>query len=207
MAQVQVLERLFGSKSRVKILRFFLRNPELGFDLPEIARRTKVPGNSAKSEIQLLESVEFLIGVKKEDAKAKKTYQMKDLIFRLNPDFKLMKELESLVFAAGFIGKDELTDIINGVGKVKLAIISGVFLGNGKFSGKHSKIDLFLVVDVVDKSKLKIALQSIEAEIGKEIDYSLLTTEEFTYRKDMYDKFVHDILEGPREDLINKLRV
>lgn len=207
MAQVQVLERLFGSKSRVKILRFFLKNPELGFDLPEIARRTKVPGNSAKSEIQLLEFVEFLIGVKKEDAKAKKTYQMKDLIFRLNPDFKLMKELESLVFAAGFIGKDELTDIINSVGKVKLAIISGVFLGNGKFSGKHSKIDLFLVVDVVDKSKLKIALQSIEAEIGKEIDYSLLTTEEFTYRKDMYDKFVHDILEGQREDLINKLRV
>jgi len=207
-----ILEKLFNSKSRVKTLRFFLRNQDKTYGVSEVARRNKIPYESAKSEIKLLESIGFISIAQKddcqEDIKTKKASSGKSSYFKLNPGFKLLKELEALVFAAGFITKEELTEIINNVGKVKLAVISGVFLGeNSPIRHGRNRVDLFLVVDTVDKSKLKSALQNIEAEIGKEIDYSVLTTEEFGYRRDMYDKFVHDILDGPREDLINRLKV
>lgn len=214
-----VLEKLFNSKSRVKMLRFFLRNQENWYCLSEIARRNKISAETAKSEIKVFESIGFIAAGKKEDdqndhsqeeAKEKKQILDKDCkdYYRLNSDFKLLKELEALVFAAGFISKEELANIIDDIGKVKLAVISGVFLGeNSPIRHGRNRVDLFLVVDAVDKQKLKNTLQNIEAEIGKEIDYSVLTTEEFGYRRDMYDKFVHDVLDGPREDLINRLKV
>lgn len=204
-----VLEKLFNSKARVKVLRFFLRNQENCYDLADIARRNKISAETAKGEIKILESIGFAVLCKKDDMQedSKEKKQLQDC-YKLNPEFKLLKELEALVFAAGFITKEDLTEIINNVGKVKLAVISGVFLGeNSPIRHGRNRVDLFLVVDTVDKSKLKSALQNIEAEIGKEIDYSVLTAEEFSYRRDMYDKFVHDILDGPREDLINKLKV
>lgn len=207
-----ILEKLFNSKSRIKMIRFFTRNQDAAYEAADIARRNKLSHETAKNEIKLLESIGFVSIAKKDDIQAepgaKKPVSSKEICYKLNPEFKLLKELEALVFAAGFITKEELTEIIDGVGKVKLAVISGVFLGeNSPIRHGRNRVDLFLVVDTVDKSKLKNALQNIEAEIGKEIDYSVLTTEEFSYRRDMYDKFVHDVLDGPREDLINKLKV
>lgn len=204
----QVLEKLFNSKTRVRILRFFLRNASQFFDMEEISKRTKLSLNIVKSEIKTLESIEFIKSEKKADNKAQKQNQQKIVCHSLNLSFKLFKELEALVFGAGFINKEELAEILSKVGKVRFAAVSGVFLNAKEPSRQgYNRVDLFLIADAIDKTKLKAALQNIEAEIGKEIVYSVLSTEEFNYRKDMYDKFVYDILEGPREDLINKMKL
>ncbi|MFH1175361.1 MAG: hypothetical protein V1698_01405 [bacterium] len=204
---MEILENLFGSKFRIRILRFFLRNNEQSFSMEEIKRRTKVNQPYLREELKLLEAAGFLLCKKKEDFKGKKP-QYKDLLFFLNPDFKLLAELRALIFGAGFVNKQELTNVITKVGKIRFAAVSGVFLSAQEPSRQgHNRVDLFLIADAIDKSKLKQALQNIEAEIGKEIVYSVLSTEEFAYRKDMYDKFVYDILEGPREDLVNKLKI
>ena len=48
-------------------------------------------------------------------------------------------------------------------------------------------------------------MSSLEAEIGKEIDFVLMSGEEFKYRLNMLDKFILEFLEGPHEEIINKL--
>ncbi len=221
---VHVLEQLFNSKARVRILRFFLRNPDHFFDMQEIAKRTKIASNTLTKEIKLLQTIEFVIekesstiseesstqtASKKKSKKTTRRRSSKNIVFGLNESFKLLKDLRGLVFGEGFVDQDELENIINKVGKVKFATVSGVFLNADKETPRQgrNRVDLFIVADDVEKTKLKTALQSIEAEIGKEVIYSVLSVDEFNYRRDMFDKFVYDILDSPREDIINKIRV
>lgn len=64
---------------------------------------------------------------------------------------------------------------------------------------------MIIVGDAISKAKLKNLMNNLEAEIGKEISFVLMTMDEFKYRLNMLDKFVLEFLEGPHEELINKI--
>ena len=64
---------------------------------------------------------------------------------------------------------------------------------------------MIIVGDDIRRAKLKNLMSSLEAEIGREIDFVLMSGEEFKYRLNMVDKFILDFLEGPHEELINKI--
>jgi hypothetical protein len=64
---------------------------------------------------------------------------------------------------------------------------------------------LLVVGDELSKAKLKHLLESMEAEVGKEINYSVMSSEEFKYRTDMLDKFIMEFLEGPYEEIVCKV--
>ena len=64
---------------------------------------------------------------------------------------------------------------------------------------------MILVIDEVNRSKLKKLMNNLEAEIGKEVDFALMNNEEFKYRLNMLDKFILDFLEGPHEEVINRI--
>ena len=64
-----------------------------------------------------------------------------------------------------------------------------------------------MVGDNIRQKKLSNFLKDLEAEIGKEIDYVVLSTQDFKYRHDMFDRFIRDVLEKPHEKLINKLKI
>ena len=89
---------------------------------------------------------------------------------------------------------------VSKIGNVKLAVISGVFINYQK-----SKADMIIVGDNIGKAKLKNLMNGLEAEIGKEINFVLMTMEEFKYRLNMLDKFILEFLEGPNEEVINKI--
>ena len=91
---------------------------------------------------------------------------------------------------------------LKGIGRVKLVILSGVFI-----NAENSRADLLVVGDNLKKRKLAKFLKNLEADVGKEIDYVVLETEDFKYRYDMFDRFLRDVLEKPHEKLINKLRI
>jgi len=63
-----------------------------------------------------------------------------------------------------------------------------------------------IVGEHLNKSKLKTFLSVIESEAGKEINYVYMSTDEFRYRKGMFDKFVINILEGPHRILIDRMK-
>ena len=87
-----------------------------------------------------------------------------------------------------------------------MVILSGIFL-----DAENSRVDMLIVADNVNNSekqrKVSQFFRDLEAEVGKEIDYVLLTTEEFKYRHNMFDRFILDVLEKPHEKLINKLKI
>lgn len=95
---------------------------------------------------------------------------------------------------------------IQKLGKVKLAIISGIFLNDSNSVDSYdTPADLFIVGDDISRQKLRLFLASLEAEVGMELKFTLMDKEEFEYRLGMFDRFVRVLLEGPHEKIINKL--
>jgi hypothetical protein len=124
-------------------------------------------------------------------------------LYTLNANFEFFNELRNLVLKSSPAEKDRMIARLNRLGRVKLAIISGVFINKENLDPLVS--DLLIVGDDINRRKLRAFLKATEAEVGKEIKFTLMDKEEFQYRLAMFDRFVRVLLESPHEKLINRL--
>lgn len=123
----------------------------------------------------------------------------------LNPQFQYIDELKDLILKSSPGEKEKMINNLHRLGRVKLAITTGIFLN--KVNAEAMATDLFIVMDDINRRKLRSFLKSLEADIGKEIKYVVMEKEEFHYRIGMFDRFIRVLLEGPHEKLINKLGI
>lgn len=210
-----ILEKLFESPPKVKILRLFMRNPEYEFTFPELTERSQVRMRQARIELKKLirlgivknkitriqyEVLRKFRSKKKPPLVLHKTKRAR--VFYANQEFPFLAELRNLITKASVASRKKLQSQINGLGKVKLAIIAGVFINND-----NSRTDLLIVGDGIKRGRLENFLGKVESELGRPLQYTVLDTKEFKYRLDMYDRFLRDILEYPHEKLINKLHI
>jgi hypothetical protein len=186
----EILEHLFGSREKTRLLRFFLQNPEQEYGSSEVVRRNMLKKSGARKELDNLKKIKFVLERKRKG----KTFYV------FNQDFIFYPELKNLVAKDNIYPKSRNLDKIKHLGSIKLAVISGAFINYHK-----SKADMILVGDGISRAKLKNLMSCLEAELGKEIDFMLMSGEEFKYRLNMLDKFVLDFLEGPHEEIVNKI--
>jgi len=64
-----------------------------------------------------------------------------------------------------------------------------------------------LAMKHLNESKVESAIRSLEAEIGIEIRYAAMTSEDLMYRVGMYDKLTRDVFDYPHKILIDKIGV
>lgn len=119
--------------------------------------------------------------------------------YGLNSKFELSNDLKNLMLTPPPASFNRMAKKISALGRVKLALVSGVFLN------KDNIADLLVVGDDIDRRKFKNFLKSLEAEIGTQLIFAIMDKEEFQYRRAMFDRFVRLMLEGPREVLIDKI--
>jgi len=167
--------------------------------MSDIIRKTQSSKGVTIRQVKGLESINFL-KLKKVKANSKKQIEG-GLYYAVNPKFDFYYELQSLILKSSPTSKDKILAKILKLGRIKMALISGVFLNT-----ENSRVDLFLVGDDINERKLKKFLGDMEAEVGREIAYAALTSKEFDYRFHMFDRFVRDILEKPHEKMINKVK-
>lgn len=186
----EILEVLFGSKVKARLLRFFLQNPDNEYPLGEITKKNLINKFQAKKEIHNLTGIKFII----ERTKSGKKFYI------LNRSFPFYPELRSLIIKSNIYPQCKSLGKVKNIGEVKLAVASGIFLNYPR-----SKADMVLVANNVSRGKLKNLMKNMEAEIGKEISYVLMNNDEFKYRLNMMDRFLLDFLEGPHNEIINKI--
>jgi hypothetical protein len=180
---MEILGKILGSSARVKIMRLFLLNRNKGFTGKEVVKRSRVNPGVVRRELRLLSSVDF---IKK---------HVKDWSF--NPFFKYGGEFEDLLVRSDSLNRQTVLDNFKKVGRVKLIIVSGVFIKND-----DSRVDLLIVGDKMKKGKIEGGIRKLEAEIGVELVYAIFDTKEFIYRLNMYDKLIRDILDYPHEVIL-----
>ncbi len=185
-----VFEALFGSRVRARLIRFFILNPETAFTTAEIAERTMLPRTEVSRDVRRLVKAKML---KESSRKREKAYQ-------LHQDFPFFTELKSLVVKSNVDVPKQMFQKFRTVGDVKLLLTGGLFLDDPK-----SKADLVLVVNHSNRSRLTAAIGRLEAEIGQEVRFVLMDTDELNYRLNMLDRFLIEFLEGPYQEVINRL--
>lgn len=204
---MDTLSRLFSSGPLVKIMRLFILNPNTPFENKDIISRCKVSSSALRTELAILNGVDFLkkktffkeVPVKIKKGKPKKK-RVSGLV--LNENFQYLDALKSLLVDSQLIEEKNIMKRFKGVGNIKLLLISGVFIKEN-----DGRVDLFIVGDKLNKSSLDKSLKLMEAEVGKELNYSVMDTSEFNYRLGLYDKFVRDILDKPYKSIIDRLGV
>lgn len=202
MKQIDILGKLFGSGTRVKILKFFLLNQNQAFGVDDIATRLRVKSPLIRSELKNLASISFVkpkivtITVTTKRTTKKKKVQG----FITNPTFTLSQPLRDLLIESGGMHISDIGSRFAGTGKINLFIVSGIFMHD-----TDRMADLIIAGDRLDRKTIEIEIKKLESEIGKELRYALFDTEEFMYRLKMYDKLLRDVLDYPHEKIINKL--
>ena len=184
-----IFEMLFGSKSRVRLLRLLLLNSEKEFLFEEILEKTLLKKAEATKEIANLKKMKLVIERTKKSKK----------VLVVNIQFPFFIELKSLFSKSDIDAQSKAFQKLSFIGDVKLVLVSGVFLNYAK-----SKADMILVVNNVNRSKLKAAMSFLEAEVGRDIRFVLMSNEELQYRLNMMDRFLMEFLEHSHQEIINK---
>jgi hypothetical protein len=176
------------SRVRIKILELFFQSPEKMYHVREIVRRTEEEINAVRRELSHLEK----IGLFTKERRANR------LFYLLRKDHLLYYDLLNIIIKTTGLGGDIIKNKSK-LGRIKFAMISGKFARN---LPKHSNdVDLLLVGKVVLPEIMQIIRQE-EAKREREINYTVMTEEEFEFRKKRRDPFILDILKGSRIAII-----
>lgn len=203
---IQILERIFGTQGKVRIMRMFLFNQNTAFDMDDIVERTKLKKDKVRKEIANLEKAGLLSpkawtkDVVKKRGKVEKITKKKTKGWIVNPKFPYLIPLQNFLVHINPLKHTDILKKLSSVGKIKLLVISGIFIQE-----LESRVDLLVVGDNLSESKVAAVVKEIESEIGKELRYTMFPTDDFEYRYGMMDKLVRDILDFPHERIIDKL--
>jgi len=194
-----MLEKLFGSKTRVKILKLFLLHPQNKFYIRQLARDQKLQLNSVRRELENMEKFGILTSSSSNREETAQSGGQEKKYYRANLDFVLFDEIKALIVKAQILYEKDFIVKLQSAGRVKLLVLTGLFVNN-----QNSLIDL-LIVGKLNKVKLAKLIRELENELGKEINYTLFNSREFKYRRDITDIFLYGILEGKKMVVIDEI--
>lgn len=186
-----VHSKLFGSKTRAKLLSLFLNNSDKSYYVREITRTINEQINSVRRELANLKSLDLITSQGKKGKLYYSVNKKSDIYPELKKIFtKAPKE------AAAKVEKD-LAKTIKNLGEVQYAALMGYFVKDNS-----SPIDFF-IVGKVNRRRLKTFVAQMEKEAKRELNYSLMSLEEFESRKSMFDRFMTEIMASPKDVLID----
>ncbi|MBC7943065.1 transcriptional regulator [Candidatus Saccharibacteria bacterium] len=193
-----MIDALFGSKTRVKLLHLFLNNPGQSFYVREITRKIDEQINSVRRELSnMLE-----VGIITSDSADNKLYyqvnQRHEYYIPLRAIFGDDLNETNVVPASSDESSHELGTAIRSIPGLSLAILSGVLI-----RGSTSPVDIVLVGNL-PQIKVKTAIKTIEKLEGRDINYSVLSYDEFYYRLSVRDRFITEILNGKHSVVIDR---
>ncbi len=190
-----MVEHLFGSKTRVKLLNLFLSNPERAFYVREITRKIDEQINSVRRELaNLLE-----LGIIKNDSDSADN----KLYYKVNKDYEYYVPLKQMFSdeqpsTSASQTKSDASQPqphshpwkkhVEQVGNVRVALLSGGLIGN-----PSTQVDVLLVGSPTTYQVRKL-IKKFETEEGRPLNYATMDYDNFYYRLSIKDKFISDII-------------
>lgn len=191
-----MIEQLFGSKTRVKLLQLFYGNPNRSFYVREITRKIDEQINSVRRELANLLS----IGIISSDTNNNRLY------YEVNQKFDYYDPLSAIFgnpIRPQSVEKEQVNEVksVNVLGNVELAILLGHFTRD-----ERSGVDVLIVGDV-NKTQLSRYISELESQEGKELRYAVMSSDDFNYRLEVHDRFIDSIMKSKKQVLVDKKSV
>ena len=190
-----MIDALFGSKTRVKLLHLFLNNPGKSFYVREITRLIDEQINSVRRELANMLNVGVIVS----DSADNKLY------YAVNQQYEYYAPLHAIFaderpVARPSTAKKQATTWESELSKLtglRLAVAAGVMV-----RGSASPIDL-LLVGSMPPARITSVVKKIEKIEGRELNYAVLSYDDFYYRMSVRDKFITEILSGKYSVLVD----
>ncbi|MBI2592043.1 transcriptional regulator [Candidatus Saccharibacteria bacterium] len=207
-----MFEQLFGSKTRVKLLQLFYENPNRSFYVREITRKIDEQINSVRRELSNLLS----IGIITSEANNNRLYYEVNQQYEHYPALvsifagkvlELVPSQEDAKTAKKVASKPKvdvpaehpLAKAVRATGHIELALLTGQFTRD-----ELSGIDILIVGDV-NQAKVARFMSELEKAEGKELRYVVLPRDNYSYRLQINDRFINDVLGAKKQVIINTL--
>lgn len=211
-----MLENLFGSKARAKILKIFLLNSDKKYYIRQLARNLKLQVNSVRRELKNLEDFGLLssndnnsinsdilsndeLNSDVDDEKDEKQSIKEKKYYWVNKDFILFSEIKSLIIKSQILIGESFIKNLKEISDPKFILLSGIFVNNN-----HAQTDVLIVADI-EKDKLSNIIGNLESELGREINFTIMDEAEFRYRQEIADVFLHSVLNSKKIILLDEI--
>lgn len=231
-----MLSALFGSDARVKILNFFLLAPEKKTNQRQLAASLGLPSASLRRELDNLLKIGLIkevqlsweevnndetdepalmaktdVGTEGETSKEKKVRSTEKRIkptgkigknhyFAAAEEFILYPEIRDLFIKAQILPGQKFLDELRKICQLKLLLLTGTF------TNRPETLTDLLIVGSPPKRALAPFIAELEKNLGREINFTVLSEKEFYYRREVMDLFLYNILEGKHIILFNHLK-
>ncbi len=195
-----MLEHLFGSKTRVKLMMLFLNQPEEAFFIRELTRKINTQINAVRREIENLSRLGLIIEMEEADNGQAKRPGLKRKYYKINVNFPLLQEIKALMIRSHLLMEKTLHREIASIGNVEYLAFMGTFLG------QKDPVDLF-IVGTVDADKMQQLINKAERDMNVQINFTCLSPQEFAYRREITDRFLISVLNGNKCVAIDKLNL
>lgn len=181
-----MIDALFGSKTRIKLLHLFLNNPNRSFYVREITRKIDEQINSVRRELANLQN----IGIVKSDSSTNNR-----LYYEVNQSYTHFKPLQAMFGdtsiakeVPGAVGTD-WKKRLKPLGDVRVALFSGKLVKDSP-----STVDVLLVGNI-NKTQVKRFMKELEEDERQTLNYVVMPYDDFYYRFSIKDRFVVEILQ------------
>lgn len=203
-----MIEQLFGSKTRVKLLQLFTGNPNRSFYVREITRKIDEQINSVRRELANLLS----IGIITSDNTNNRLY------YEVNQKYEFFEPLaimfggkvstnspksgkktddSNLEESVQNNSSDPLLEQFKKAGNLHLLLLTGQFTRDDS-----SGVDVVIVGDM-NESKVDKLISELESSENKELRYVIFSIDEFKYRKTINDRFVSNVRLAKKQVLLD----
>jgi hypothetical protein len=196
-----MIEQLFGSKTRVKLLQLFYSNPNRSFYVREITRKIDEQINSVRRELANLLNV----GLITNDTSNNKVY------YEVNQKYEFYAPLQE-IFGGGVVKSrkgpkaakaidlplhDDTSDL-KALGNVEVAALMGQFTRD-----ETAGVDV-LIVGNINQNALNKYVTELERQEGKDLRYTVFSLEDFTYRLQIKDRFTSNVMRAKKQVLLDR---
>lgn len=189
-----MIEQLFGSKTRVKLLQLFYSNPNRSFYVREITRKIDEQINSVRRELSNLLSIGIIVS---DTTNNRLYYEVNQKFEYFGPLTEIFGNGKPSLAATATTGGTDTGDI-KSIGNVEIAVYTGQFTRD-----ESPGVDVFIVGDI-NKTQLGRFMTDLETKEGKELRYTQMSMSDFKYRVQINDRFVANILDAKKQIIVDK---
>ncbi|MBI5127533.1 hypothetical protein HZA76_03720 [Candidatus Roizmanbacteria bacterium] len=183
-----MLQHIIPSKARRKILELFFQHPSENYYLRRVVRETDEEVNAVKRELDILSDEKLLL----------KERRLNKVYYTLNKNYHFYDEFLRIFTKTGLIST-LIYKNLSKIGKIKFIALSTKFAKN--LIIKEDEIYL-LMVGVIVVAEVESIIAEAEKEFGRSINYTVMTEDEFIFRKKNNDPFIWRFLKQPKIMLV-----
>ncbi len=193
------VEQMFGSKTRARLMGLFLQHPKESFFVRELTRRIDAQLNSVRRELLNLVEMGLITENVPDEQAVSKSLSDKKKYYSANTHFILFEDLRSLFQKMQILIKENLVHEVDAKGQIDY------FAFTGRFINEPSIPTDVLIVGSINHADLQTLIARFEMEVPYEINYTLMSKQEFLDRKQVADRFLSTVLNSEKIVMVDRL--